>query len=409
MTPGALAGLRVIDLSEDVSGPYCTRLLAGLGAVVIKVERPGGDPARRAGPFPGDVPHPELGGRHLHLNAGKQSVTLDVSTGSGRRLLHRLLADADVLVESLPPANMVGATRRVAPTGLDNASLAGAHPRLVVTSVSHFGRTGSYRDFAGCELVAYALGGYLVLTGDPGREPLKAYDHQVELQAGLHAAVGTLAALRVKADGAHPGENTVDVAAYEAATFLLGGPAQVYALTGEDLRRNGMRLIGLGPHHPYPSTLRPCRGGYVHVHSNNRHPDLLALLIGAPHILAPHILAAPSAHADAIDAAIDAWLADKDKFEAVRAAQELRVPFTEVMAPDEVLADPHYEERGFWADLDHPEAGRLRYPGPPLRMHATPWESRRTPLLGEHNEAIYQGRLGLPARRLAVLRAAGVI
>lgn len=380
-----------------MSGPYCTRLLAGLGADVIKVERPGGDPGRRAGPFPHDAPHQERGGRHLHLDSGKRGVTLDVYTPTGRRLLDRLLDSAGVLVESLPPDQKEA-------RGLDGVALARTHPRLVVTSISHFGRSGSYRDFAGSELIDYALGGYLVLTGDPEREPLKAHDHQVELQAGLHAAVGTLAALRAAGDGG----SVVDVAAYEAAMFLLGGPAQVYAMSGEDLRRNGTRLIGLGPHHPYPSTLRPCHDGYVHAHSNNRHPDLLALLIDAPHILDPEILAAPSGHADTIDAAMDAWLADKDKFEAVRAAQELRVPFTEVMAPDEVLANDHYQERGFWAELDHPEAGRLRYPGPPARLAATPWQSNRAPLLGEHNQEVYGG-IGIAPREMAMLRAAGVI
>ncbi|MFN8558857.1 MAG: CoA transferase [Dehalococcoidia bacterium] len=143
----------------------------------------------------------------------------------------------------------------------------------------------------------------------------------------------------------------------------------MYTVLGEDLRRNGTRLIGLGAQHPYPSTLRPIRGGHVHAHSNNRHPDLLAYLIEAPRILEPRILAAPSGHADEIDPLIDAWLADKDKFEAVRAAQEVRVPFTEVMAPDEVLAEPHYRERGFWATVRHPEAGALTYLQSPARLH----------------------------------------
>lgn len=403
MTDSALAGLRVIDLSEDISGPYCTRLLAGLGADVIKIERPGGDPGRRAGPFPGDRPHPERGARHLHLNSAKRSVTLDITTCTGRRLLDRLLAEADLLVESLPPA-------AAEPLGLDRRSLARRFPRLVVTSISHFGATGSYRDFLGSEIVDYALGGYLILTGDPEREPIKAYDHQVELQAGLQAAVGSLAALRgVEHGGPSDSGNAVDVAAYEAAIFLLGGPPQAYAMTGQDLRRNGTRLIGLGPSHPYPSTLRPCLGGHVHAHSNNRHPDLLALLIEAPQILDPAILSAPSGHADEIDAALDAWLADKDKFTAVRAAQELRVPFTEVMAPDEVLAEEHYHARGFWAEVDHPEAGRLRYPGPPTRLTATPWQSRRAPLLGEHNAEVYRDRLHLTGRHAAILRAAAVL
>jgi crotonobetainyl-CoA:carnitine CoA-transferase CaiB-like acyl-CoA transferase len=404
---GALDGLRVIDLSEDVSGPYCTKLLAGLGADVIKVEPPTGDGGRRAGPFPGDLPHRERSGRFLHLNTGKRSVTLDVATATGRRLLDRLLDRADVLViEGSPP--------RWSALGLDATALAASHPRLIVTAISPFGRSGPYHDFVGGELVEYALGGYLTLTGDPDKPPIKAYDSQVELQAGLQAAVGTLAALRGRAlaeasqaDGAGP--SVVDVARYEAAVFILGGPAQVQAVQGDDYKRNGTRLIGLGDFHPYPSTLRPCKGGYVHAHSNNRHWDLISVLMEDPRLAAPELLEAPTRHADTIDALMDEWLADKDKFEIVRRAQELRVPFTEVMTPADVLADPHYEERGFWACIEHPEAGALRQPGPPVRMAATPWETRRAPLLGEHNVAVYEGELGLSTADLARLRAARVL
>ncbi|MGH2600374.1 MAG: CoA transferase, partial [Dehalococcoidia bacterium] len=235
-----------------------------------------------------------------------------------------------------------------------------------------------------------------------------AYGSQMEYQAGLQAAVGTLVALRA---ARHPGAPmpVLDVAGCEAATFVLGGPPQVAAVQGEDLRRNGTRLIGLGDHHPYPSTLRPCAGGYVHAHSNNRHWDLISVLMEDQRLAAPHLLAAPTRHADEIDALMDGWLADKDKFEIVRRAQEMRVPFTEVMTPAEVLAEPHYEERGFWATVEHPEAGGLRQPGPPVRLERTPWETRRAPLLGEHNEAIYCGRLGLSRAMLPQLRAAGVL
>lgn len=418
--PTALAGLRVVDLTEGVSGPYCTKLLAGLGAEVIKVEPPGGESGRRAAPFleggttPGDAGvgsacHPAssclspfISLRFLHLNTGKLGVTLNVDTPTGRRLLDRLLADADVLVVDGPP-------RRLSEQRLDQATLERDHPRLIVTAISPFGRNGPYRDFAATEIIVYALGGYLILTGDPDKPPIKAYGQQVEYQAGLQAAVGTLVALHARdAQAGHPAA-LVDVAQYEAATFLLGGPAQIYAVTGEEFRRNGTRLIGYGPSQPYPSTLRPCRGGYVHAHSNNRHWDLIAVLMEDERLAAPELLEAPFGHADEIDALMDEWLADKDKFEVVRRAQELRVPFTEVMTPAEVLADPHYESRGFWATIDHPEAGRLRQPGPPVRMERTPWQTRRAPLLGEHNAAIYGGRLGLSHHALAQLRAACVI
>jgi CoA:oxalate CoA-transferase len=396
----ALAGLRVIDLSERVSGPYCTKLLAGLGAEVIKVEPPGGEPGRRAGPFPNDLPHPERGGRFLHLNTGKLSITLDVDTTTGRRLLDRLLAGADLLVLDGPP-------RRLSDRRLDPATVAEGYPRLLITAISPFGRSGPYRDLAGPEIVLFALGGYLILTGDPDKPPIKAYGSQVEYQAGLQAAVGTLVALRALRRNGRA--SVVDVAAYEAATFVLGGPPQVAAVQGEDLRRNGTRLIGLGDHHPYPSTLRPCLDGFVHAHSNNRHWDLVSVLMNDPRLAAPHLLDAPSRHADEVDALMDAWLADKGRFEVVRRAQELRVPFTEVLTPAEVLVDPHHEQRDFWAHIEHPEAGAVRQPGPPVRMERTPWKTRRAPLLGEHNELIYRERLGLSPCDLAVLRAASVI
>jgi len=400
----ALAGLRVLDLTEEVSGPYCTKLLAGLGADVLKVEPPGGERGRRAGPFPGDIPNAEQSGRFLHLNTGKRSITLNVACASGRRLLDRLLADVDVLVLDGPP-------RRLSERGLDPASIHRTHPGVIITAISPFGRSGPYRDFAGGELVLYALGGYLILTGEREQPPIKAYGRQMEYQAGLQAAVGTLVAPRAAHAKNAPADvaPVVDVAGYEAAIFVLGGPAQVYAVQGEDLQRNGTRLIGLGDHHPYPSTLRPCLGGYVHAHSNNRHWDLISILMDEPRLTAPHLLEAPTRHADEIDALMDPWLADKDKFEVVQRAQELRVPFTEVMTPSEVLAERHYEERGFWAMLEHPVAGSLRQPGPPVRMSATPWETRRAPLLGEHNAEVFRGQLGLASVDLARLRAAGVL
>lgn len=397
----ALSGLRVVDLTEGVSGPYCTKLLAGFGADVLKVEPPGGETGRRAGPFPDDEPHPERSGRFLHLNTGKRGVTLDVAAATGRRLLDRLLADADVLV-------LDGAPLRLSERGLDPDGLADAHQNLVITAISPFGRSGPYRDFSGSEIVLYAMGGYLTLTGDPDKPPIKAYGTQAEYQAGLHAALGTLLALRLSDTTAQRGQ-VVDVAGYEAALFLLGGPAQVVAVQGEDLKRNGTRLIGLGDHHPYPSTLRPCLGGWVHAHSNNRHWDLVSILMENPDLAAEHLIDAPTRHADEIDALMDAWLADKDKFEVVRRAQELRVPFTEVMTVADVLAEPHYQERGFWAEVERPHTPTLRMPGAPTRLSATPWLTRAAPLLGDANTNVYENRLGLPAFALARLRAAQVL
>jgi crotonobetainyl-CoA:carnitine CoA-transferase CaiB-like acyl-CoA transferase len=404
VTEQALSDLCVLDLSEGVSGGYCTRLLAGLGAEVVKVEPPGrGDALRSMGPFLHDAPHAETGALHLHLNAGKRSITLDLESGSGRRLLRRLLPDADVLVESFSPGYL-------AELGLAYEALARLNPRLVLTSITPFGQEGPYARYRGPEIIVYALGGYMMLTGDPDREPLKAYGHQGEYQAGLQAAVGTLTAL-VARDGGFGQGQQVDVAATEAVAFLLGGPPQAYHFLREEWRRNGTRLVGFGPNYLYPSTIRPCRDGHVHAHSNNRYPELLAALLDEPRLCEPEVLASLMGHADEIDAIVDRWLASRDKWQAVEEAQALRLPFTEVLDPGEVMEDRlgQHRARDFFQEVDHPAAGRLRQAGAPVRMSETPWRVARAPLLGEHNEEVYCDRLGLSRADLVRLRRAGVI
>ncbi len=375
----ALAGITVVELATGVSGPYCGKLFAGLGADVIKVEPPGGDPTRRAGPFPGDVPHPEKSGLFLHLNTGKRSVLLDLVQAADRARLDALLARADLCILSHRPSELRA-------LGLDLDDLQRRFPRLVIVSVTPFGLTGPYADYAGGELIVYALSGYMMLTGAPDREPIKAYGHLVEYQAGAHAALGAMAALWARErDGRG---QVVDVSAMEAGTFLLGGVEQSAYFYGTVARRNGTRLLGFAPQHPYPSTIRPCKDGYVHCHSNNRHLDLLGALIPHPRLLDPDVLAAMTAHADEIDAIMDAWLADKDRREVVRLAQELRLPFTEVMTPGEVLADPHHRARQSFVTVDHPGAGPVLQPGPPFRLHRTPWQTRPVPTLGQHTREV---------------------
>lgn len=364
---GALSGVRVIELATGVAGPYCGRLLAGLGADVLKLEPEGGDWTRREGPFPGDVPHPEKSGLFLHLNAGKRSAratSVDLAA---------LVGDADVLL-------LGHQARDLAAARIDLEGVMAANRGLVVANVTPFGMSGPYADYRGSELICYALGGYAMLTGEPGRRPLKAYGHLVEYQAGGHAALGILAALRARERGA--GGQLVDVSVMEAATFLLGGVEQQAHFFGRVARRNGTRLLGFPPQHSYPSTIRPCKDGYVHVHSNNRHPDLLGALIPHPRLRDPELLAAMMGHADEIDAIVDEWLADRTRAEAVALAQPLRLPFTEVCTPAEVLADVHHRERGSFVVIDHPVAGPVLQPGAPIRFAKTPWENQPAPVLG---------------------------
>jgi len=371
---GALQGIRVIEAGTGVGPGYCGRLLAGMGADVIKLEPPGGDTLRREGPFPGDVPDAERSGLFLHLNTGKRSVVAD-----GPDMLRRLLPGADVLLLAHSPAEL----RRA---GIDLAATEQEFPTLVVANVSWFGLTGPYADYLGSELVAYALGGYALLTGSPDREPIKAYGSLVEYQAGAQAALGVMAALQERRSSGRG--QLVNVSTMEASTFLLGGVEQNAYFYGTVARRNGTRLLGFPPHHSYPSTIRPCADGYVHCHSNNRYLDLLSALIPHPRLAAPDLLETMMGHADEIDAIMDEWLAGRTRHEIVQRAQELRLPFTEVMEPGEVMADEHHRERGSFVTIDHPGAGPVLQPGAPIRMGATPWENRPAPMLGRHTAEV---------------------
>ena len=177
-----LGDVCVLDLSEDIAGPFCTKLLAGLGAEVIKVERPGsGDVSRGAGPFPAHAPDPEQSALFLYLNTGKKSLTLDIATQTGAVILQRLAQECDILVESFAPGYLEG-------LGLGYAALERLNPRLIYTSVSPFGQSGPYRDFKGSELVAQAMGALMHTIGLPDREPLKI---------GGNAALYTLSLIHI--------------------------------------------------------------------------------------------------------------------------------------------------------------------------------------------------------------------
>ncbi|MEP7215320.1 MAG: CoA transferase [Anaerolineaceae bacterium] len=370
--PGALRGLRVLELATGVSGPYCGKLLAGLGADVIKLEPPLGDPSRHAGPFPRDAPNPNASGLFLHLNTGKRSATFDTWPNLAAPLAASLVEGADVLLLSLCSAELAVASINV-------EDLQRQHPRLVVTNVTTFGMTGPYANYRGGELIAYALGGYMMLTGSPEREPLKAYGDLIQYQAGGQAALGTMAALFARERSGRG--QLVDVSAMEAATFLLGGVEQNAYFYGQVARRNGTRLLGFPPEHSYPSTIRPCADGFVHCHSNNRFADLLGALIPDPRLTDPDLLRTPTGHADEIDAAMDGWLVDKTRIDIVRQAQELRLPFTEVMEPGEVMLEAHHKERGSFVEVNHPQAGPLLQPAAPFRMSETPWVTAPAPSL----------------------------
>ena len=388
MADGALSDLRVIDLAQGIAGPYCAKLLADAGAEVIKIEPPEGDHSRRLGPFPQDQPHQEKSGLFLHLNTGKKSVTLDISSSSGQTLLMRLLQKADVLVVSEGPS-------RMAELGLSHAELKAELPQLVYVTVTAFGATGPYKDYQGNSLTAMAMSSIMYNTGDPDREPLSTGGTPAEYIAGIHAWIGALAALAYRANegrGQH-----VDVSLAEAAACADEYNSAMYAFQGAIRRRFYSRHI-----FGYPMDILPCKDGHVVVIPGaHGFPQVGITSEGA---VSPMSLLLENIELDQdplfnsfaermirwreMDELLLPWLREHTAKEIVDTAQALRMPFAPVPSVSELLEDEHLESRGFFERIEHPEAGELTYAGPPFRMSETPLDIGRAPLLGEHNEEL---------------------
>jgi crotonobetainyl-CoA:carnitine CoA-transferase CaiB-like acyl-CoA transferase len=397
---GPLSGIRVVECGHLVAAAYAAKLMADLGAEVIKVEEPGGDVARQRGPYPGHVPHPEKSGTFLYLNTNKLGVTLNLRTSRGHELLHQLLQDADLLIHNYPPAQMPA-------LGLDYVALQRINPRLVMTSISPFGQSGPNRDLHAHDLTMWAAGGIVYLSGASGRPdlpPLKAFGQQAGFQAGVNAAVGSLGALfhrQRSGRGQH-----VDVSVQECLVAIMENNYISWPYCHSIASRLGFRLI--------PQDVLQCRDGYLYVLAIEEHQWKNAVeLMGNPEWATADIFQdfpSRSANWDALKPLLEEWVRDKSVQELYHAAQARRVPFAPVSTMGDLLASPHLHARGFFAEITHPQAGRLRYPGAPYRFSATPWVLRRpAPCLGQHNEEVYGGRLGLSQSALQELRAAGII
>jgi len=386
----------VLDLSENISGPYSTKLLADYGAEVIKVEKPPlGDYSRRAGPFPNDQPDLEGSGLFLFLNTSKKSITLNLESEGGAQIFRRLVEGADILLENFRPGMM-------ASLGLDYESLAQLNPALIMTSISCFGQWGPYRDWDCSDIIAQAMGGLMGLTGEADRAPLKLPLSQAEFQAGLNAAVATLSALYFR-DETGVGQQ-IDVSLQEAVASILESAVTMYHYSGFIRGRMGSR------HHlQCPSKVMPARDHYIHVQSGANW-DHFSTFLETPQLMEPRFASILRYHyADEVEGLIQPRLEKHDGHEIFTAAQEWRIPFALVLGIDELPRDPQYEARDFFQEIDHPIAGRLIYPGAPFRMSQTPSDVRRAPLLGEHNEEVYGQMLDLSTRDLARLRENGVI
>jgi len=390
-----LSDLKVLDLTHYVAGPYCTNLLAGLGAEVVKIERPGeGDGARKLGPFPNDIPDPEKSGLFLYLNTNKKGITLNLKAETGVKIFMELVKDADIVVENFSPYVMPS-------LGLDYETLEGINPRLVMTSISNFGQTGPYRDWKATDMVLFALGGIMYTVGMPEKTPLRLPGFMVQYAAGLYGFASTMTALYYR-DETGIGQQ-VDFSIMEGVAMGPSTSVIRYFYTGEVQKR--------GPGLGLSWDIYPCKDGYVGVGGMGDWARLCQLM-ERPDLLEDERFATMEArikNRDQVPNIIRDWVKDHTKEELYHRAQAQRFTYGAVYDFGEALESPHTKARDFFVEIDHPRAGRLMYPGAPFRMDDLPWPAERAPLLGEHNEEIYCGRLGYAKEDLVKLSQAGVI
>ncbi|MBA3030933.1 MAG: CoA transferase [Desulfobacteraceae bacterium] len=392
MTKKALEGIKIIEVGHFISGPYCTKLMADLGAEVIKIEDPvaGVDEARIHGPFPGDVPHPEKSGLFLWLNANKKGITLNLGSTQGREVLERLLKEADILVRNAPPGK--SCAWDMTP---DFETLKQINPKLIVTSISPFGQSGPYRDYKAYELNVSAASGVSVASGDPEREPLVLPFFQTYYQAGAAAAGATLTAwlaLENTDCGQHIEISEVEV----SANNLVGQHLTTFIYRG----LTGIRRGHHGGYFNYPCTCLPCKDGFVclvapQVAQWKRFIELMGTPEWSKQPRYRDRREMAETYPDEVDALLIAWLEKYTKEEIFAMCMERKVPFSPVRTIEEVAIDPQLRARGFWTELDHSEVGRLRYPGSGYELSKTPAALEHpAPILGEHNREILVDRLG---------------
>jgi crotonobetainyl-CoA:carnitine CoA-transferase CaiB-like acyl-CoA transferase len=397
MSEGPLAGLRVVDLSRELRGAYCGRLLAEYGADVVLVEPPAGNPWRHVGPFAGEEAHPERSLVFLHYYAGRRSAALDVERAAGRRALLALARTADVLLHDLSPAE-------AAARGLDAGAWAEAGPRLVVAAVTAFGQTGPHRDCVGGDLVANAAGGLAALTGDPARAPLRPGGDQGEHITALHAAVAIMGAVLGRDAGA-PAVH-VDVSAQESVASVLENAMEFALFEGRAVaRQNGRHPIS------WPGRVFPCKDGWVVISCGSAAQARACFtLVGDHEMAADPVLEDRDerrANAEWLEARLIEGLGRHGREDLFHRGQALGIPIGVVHSAESLLEDPQLVAYRFFREMDHPDVGRYAEVGAPFRVDGAVPALARAPRLGEHTAEVL-GEAGLDAAAIADLAGAGM-
>jgi crotonobetainyl-CoA:carnitine CoA-transferase CaiB-like acyl-CoA transferase len=402
-----LDGIKVIELTQYISGPYCGMLLAGLGAEVTKVEEPGmGDISRRCGPFPKDIPHTDRSGLFHYFNRSKRGITLDIGKATGRKILLELLKDACVLVEDMSP-NLAENLK------LDFRHLRDVNEKLIVVSITPFGQTGSYRDYKAYAINASGLGGMSSIIGEPRRAPLTPPFSLGHYQTGIIAANAIMFALMARnknGTGQH-----IDISEVESwSIFHTGNVVSAFIYGGRKRNRTGHRTYG-----PHPYTLLPCKDGYISMIAlRGSEWKRFLEIVGEGRVPEWYSsddrfkdrLKAGLEYSDVLDRLLSPWLMSHSREEIFSRCREKHVPFTPVRNMDEVVNCEHLNKREYFGEIEFPEISRFKCPGAPVRFSESLWNlNKRGPSLSEHNHEVFCEQLGFSGEQLVQLRRMGII
>jgi formyl-CoA transferase len=394
----ALAGIRVVDLTNNQAGPSCGQMLAWLGADVIKVEEPGkGDPARHVLKDRADADSLFF----VSFNGNKRSLTLNLKSPGGKDVFRALLRTADVLLENFGP-------RVLDRLGFGYAAANQLNPRLVYASIKGFGSYGPYRDYKSYEPIAQAMGGAMSVTGFPDGPPMYIWPSIGDSGTGMHCVIGILAAL-MQRHATGLGQQ-VEVSMQDAVVNLIRVSLRDHQRLGKPMERTGNQL-GAG----VPGTTYRCHPGgpndyvFVFVQQQMWHPLLRAIgredLVGDPRYETGE---ARWQHKAEVDALVESWTSARPKHEAMATLAAAGVPCGACLDTGEVLADPHLRARDMIVEVEHPVRGRYITAGNPVKLSASPTKIESAPLLGEHRRQILAD-LGYTEAQIAELERTGAI
>lgn len=405
---------RALDLTDE-KGMMCGKILADMGMDVIKVEPPGGDPARNIGPFYQGIPDPEKSLFWLVLNLNKRGITLNLNTEDGRQILKRLIQKVDLIIESFP-SGFLG------DLGLDYSDLTQVNRQIIMASITGFGQTGPYKDFKAPDIVCMAMGGEMNLTGDPDHPPLRIGVPQAYFHAGGEAAIACLGALwnrEITGEG-----QSIDVSAQDSVAWLGFYNQSVWDLSRLKITRLGaQRVVGSGIKFRF---LFPCADGFVSflalggetraeaqkklvewMDKEGLADDFIKNFDWAGH----SVLKSTNELSEKMAQSFEKFFQAKTKKELFDFAIQNGCLLAPINTAEDILKSEHFRARGFWVEVEHPELRtKITYPGFPYSFSEAPCEViRRAPRVGEHNAEIYGREFDFSREEMITLKSGGII